>query len=38
MGLFSDMLGTQLGAVAVMSAGVAYLLCMYFSLRKTYNE
>lgn len=38
MGLCSDMLGTQLGAVAVMSAGVAYLLCMYLSLRKVYNE
>ena len=37
MGLFSDMLGSQLGAVAVMSAGVVYLLCMYMALRKSYN-
>lgn len=26
-----------LGAVAVMSAGVVYLLCMYMALRKSYN-
>lgn len=38
MGIFSDMLGTQLGAVAVMSAGVLYLLVMYLALRKSYTE
>lgn len=38
MGVFSDMSGTQLGAVAVMSAGVLYLLGMYLALRKSYTE
>lgn len=38
MGLLSDKTGTQLGAVAVMSAGVAYLLCMYLALRKSYRK
>ena len=32
-----SLLGSQLGAVAVMSAGVVYLLCMYMALRKSYN-
>ena len=37
MGLLSDGLGSQLGAVAVMSVGVIYLICMYLALRKSYN-
>lgn len=38
MGLVSDAFGTQLGAVAVMSAGVIYLVCFYPLLVKMSNN
>ena len=34
MGIFSDMFSTQLGAVAIMSIGVIYLLFFYPVLKK----